>query len=193
MTRALRRRLETTPSEEEVVTPEAPHDLAWVERAYVEHHELVWRALARIGVPAEQLEDALQEVFMVLHRRRGEFDGRSSERTWLFGIATKIGARLRDRSRRAPAPSPVAVGIPDPERALADQQALALVESALQRLRPERREVFVLCEVEGFSGDEVAELIGLNRNTVYSRLRLARRDFQQALEDLDFANGVGHG
>lgn len=174
-------------------SPRAVHDVRWVERVYQAHHEFVWRTLARIGVPEAQLEDALQDVFIVLHRRRAEFDGRSSERTWLYGIAIKIGARIRDRARRASPPAPTMTTPPDPERAAADAQALALVDAALQRLPHERREVFVLCEIEGFTGEEVADALGTNRNTVYSRLRLARRDFQIALEALGFPTEGRHG
>lgn len=157
-------------------------DQAWVERAYHEHHRFVWRVLARLGVPEALLEDTVQEVYIVLHRRRHEFDGRSSVRTWLHGIATRIGHRARDRWRREAPTPPCTVGPANPEALAADRQALARIEAALQTLAPERREIFVLCEIEGMSGDEVAELFAINRNTAYSRLRLARRDIARALE-----------
>ncbi len=179
-------RVAALPSMASVVEPEAQQpaqarDAAWVERAYVEHHAFVWRVLARIGVPQSSLEDALHEVFIVLHRRRTDFDGRSSVRTWLHGIATRIGLRWRARARREPPPPPCNFGPPDPESVASDAEALARVEAALARLAPERREVFVLCELEDMTGEEVAVVLNMNRNTVYSRLRLARRDFQLAL------------
>src|SRR3954451_19748614 len=81
--------------------PQAPVlDLATVYEAYFRY---VWRCLRSLGVRDSQLEDALQDVFIVVQRRLPEFDGRAAVRTWLYAIALRIARKYRDRARREPA------------------------------------------------------------------------------------------
>jgi RNA polymerase sigma-70 factor (ECF subfamily) len=150
--------------------------------------ELAWRVLRRMGVAAPQLDDAAQDVFVVVHRRLPEFEGRSSLRTWVAGIAVRVAADYRRRFRRQGTqldldltedlPDPK----PDPAESVASAEARALVARLLLALPESQREVFVLVELEGLSAPEVAQAIGVNLNTVYSRLRLARRAFNAELE-----------
>ena len=70
------------------------------ERVYEEHFDFVWRSLRRLGVPRSALDDAVQEVFLVVHRRLAEFEGRSSLKTWLFGIAVHIALKAGRASAR---------------------------------------------------------------------------------------------
>jgi RNA polymerase sigma-70 factor (ECF subfamily) len=154
---------------------------------YDEHVDLVWRALRRLGVPESAIEDATQDVFLVVHRRLGEFEGRSSVSTWLYGIAVGVARNLRRTRRRRPEhPSD---GIEDelvaatasPERGAADAEAVALLEQLLSSLDADKREVFVLAELEELTAPEIGAALGLNVNTVYTRLRAARAAFEQAL------------
>ena len=69
-----------------------------MEKIYAEHVAMVWRALRRLGVPETSIEDAVQDVFLVAHRRAGEFEGRSSVKTWLYGIALRVA---KDHRRAA--------------------------------------------------------------------------------------------
>ena len=144
---------------------------------------LVWRYLRRAGVPESMVEDATQEVFLIFHRRRDEFRGASSVRTWLLGIARGVAANVRRgrqrflrrlASRRA---TPDLREIEDPEQRAARIQAHALVEAFLDTLSEPQREVFELIEIEGLKQREVAELLELSINTVGSRLRAARAAF----------------
>ena len=75
-----------------------------VETLYREHHRFVWRSLRRMGVPTDGLEDALQEVFIVAARRHGEFEGRSSVKTWLFSIGPGRGPQRAARPLPAAPP-----------------------------------------------------------------------------------------
>src|SRR5512142_2005157 len=60
------------------------------DRVYEEHFDLVWRALRRHGVRPPELDDAIQEVFVVVHDRLPTFEGRSTLRTWIYGIARRV-------------------------------------------------------------------------------------------------------
>ncbi len=156
---------------------------------YDEHVDFVWRMLLRLGVETSNVEDATQEVFLVAHRRRGEFKHASSVRTWLTGIAVRVakdhrrGARRSEQrvTRLASEPEPPSV---DPHRRAEVAQAFALANSLLSQLDEDQRAVFVLTEWEGLRAVEIAEIIGSNVNTVNSRLRRAREHFNELVAAL---------
>lgn len=152
---------------------------------YDAHFDYVWRSLRRLGVPEATLDDAAQEVFVVALRRQGQFEGRSSVRTWLFGIAWNRARELaRSARRRAEDELPEYlpdVASPNQEQRAIDTQALELVYRALDELTGDRRAVLVMADVEEMTATEIAELLAIPVNTVYSRIRLARRDFEAAL------------
>lgn len=158
-----------------------------VASVYDEHFDFVWRALRRLGVSVHQLEDAVQDVFVVVQRRLGDFEQRSSLRTWLFGISLRVAKEYRRLRRKHSSEVQVVeealVGTdPDPRQAALQAEATALVQTLLDELDDERRAVFVMIELEDFTAPEVAEVLGIGVNSVYSRLRLARRDLEQALK-----------
>jgi RNA polymerase sigma-70 factor (ECF subfamily) len=153
---------------------------------YEEHFDFVWRSARRLGVSALHVDDAVQEVFLVVHRRLPEFEGRSSLKTWLFAITRRIVGDYRRSARRKPCES---IGSFEPaahESSAADAQLersedTRLLYSLLDELDPEKREVFVLAELEQISGPEIAAALGENLNTVYARLRAARAAFEAAV------------
>lgn len=178
---ALRRRA-ASPSEGAEPRAAARPDLASV---YEAHFRYVWRCLRSLGVYDAQLDDALQDVFMVVQQRLGDFDGRAELRTWLYAIALRIARKYRDRKRREPASldqaresQPELVLVSTGEGAALQNERLALARAALEVLSDEQREVFVLARVEQMSAPEIAEIIGVPLNTVYSRLRAARLAFE---------------
>lgn len=159
---------------------------------------LVWRVLRRAGVPDSMLEDATQEVFLVYHRRQGEFEGASSVRTWLLGIARGVAANVRRGQQRflrrlaSRRVEPSVAVADDPETRACRAEAEALVEAFLARLSPAMREVFELIEIEELKQREVAEVLGISINTVGSRLRAARVEwalYVQSLDTPEAANG----
>ena len=154
---------------------------------YREHFDFVWRNLLRLGVPENALEDAVHDVFVVAHRRLPEFEARSHPTTWLFAIATRVAHEQRRKHRRHRVePTPELVdedGLP-PDEAAARIQARRQVHWALQQLEPGRRAVFVMVELEQMTIPVIAEALGIPLNTAYSRLRLARRDFEVAIRRL---------
>jgi RNA polymerase sigma-70 factor (ECF subfamily) len=163
------------------------------EEAYERHFSFVWRNVRSLGVAESAVEDVVQDVFMVVHRRLEDFDpSRASERTWMFGILRRVVADHRRGARRKPANHAGPVGDAAlgelhepvdcaPDERLARSQALRALEKLLDTLDDEKREVFVLAELEEMPMPEIAEAIGVNVNTAYARLRAARKAFEQAL------------
>lgn len=161
----------------EVVVPE----LAEVYRAHV---GFVWRVLRRLGVADAALEDVVHDVFLVVHRRLGEYDGRAALTTWLFGIARGVASNhrrgvARAQRRLSVAPSPGAA--PDPELRTQQQQLAAFVREFLAGLDEDRRLLFELADLEGLKVPEIAETLGMNLNTAYARLRAVREQLSRAL------------
>lgn len=151
---------------------------------YRSNYDFVWRCVRRLGVPSARLDDATQEVFVIVHRRLRDYNGRAPLRSWLFGILRKVAATQRRRAQREACPPDSGLtAVPaSPEDQFARQQAADWVERFLDRLDEEQRAVFVLAECEGVSVVETARTLGINANTAYSRLRLARRRFVRAVE-----------
>jgi RNA polymerase sigma-70 factor (ECF subfamily) len=157
-----------------------------VERWFDEHFEYVVRTLLRLGAPSSDVEDLAQEVFVVVHRRLQTFDPSRPARPWLFGIAAHV---LRDWRKRASTrhevlalEAPADTGRTDP--GIRKLEAAQLVHRALRAVPEERREVFVLHELDQISIPEVARALGLPVDTAYSRLRVAREEFRAAVARL---------
>ena len=154
-----------------------------VPSAYDAHVDFVWRLLLRLGVPTANVEDAVQEVFLVLHRRRDEFNGDSTVRTWLGGIAVRVASDQRRGQLRSQAHLAQVARLPrisprEPSQALEEREAFTLVQGLLEQLSEEQRTVFVLAEFEELTLREISDITGVNANTVSSRLRLARQRFE---------------
>lgn len=162
--------------------------------AFREHHDFVWRSLANLGVVQESVDDAVQDVFVIAHRRSGAYDGRAPVRHWLYGIARNVALKHRERHARSSARAGTLVDVHDRaapvEAELSRVEAAAFVEAFLDTLDPDQRVVFVLADVEGHSAAEISAMIGVNVNTVYSRLRLARRRFERAVEQRNREEGA---
>lgn len=152
---------------------------------YDEYFDFVWRSLRRLGVAAGLLEDALQDVFLVVHRRLAEFEQRSSLKTWLFGICLRVASDYGRRGRGRPLGAELGdladPHAPDPLEQAARSEAVAFLDRQLDALDPDKRAVFILGELEGMSCPEIAEAVGANVNTVMSRLKAARALFEAAV------------
>ena len=157
------------------------------EDVYEAYFEFVWRSLRRLGVPASGVDDAVQDVFVVVHRRLADFEGRSTVKTWLFGIALRVARSHRRKAARAsvldPLPDDVQGRVEHrPDHVHEAQQAWAVVEAFLEELDEDKRAVFVLSELEEHTAPEIAETLGIRTNTVYSRLRAARKLFESTVK-----------
>jgi RNA polymerase sigma-70 factor (ECF subfamily) len=154
-----------------------------LERWFKAHFDSLWRLAARLGVPAEHVDDVVQDVFVTANRRAAEITP-GSERRFLLSATLKISANYRRRRRtqhdalgrieRAPRDTQ-----PDAEQLLAQKQLRELLEVALGALSEEQRNVFVLHELEGFQVPEIAALLEVPIGTVASRLARAREKFSK--------------
>ncbi|MCR9159196.1 MAG: RNA polymerase sigma factor [Nannocystaceae bacterium] len=158
-----------------------------LDRIVRDYSAMVQGALRQLGVELSQLEDASQEVFLVLARRFAEYDTRRSLSSWLWGIARGVASTQRRSSRRrtrlctAFAAQP-ALDVATPDELVARAQARDMLRAFLDSLDEDKCAVFVLSEIEGCSGPEIAARLGANLNTVYARLRAARRRFDDVVE-----------
>lgn len=144
-----------------------------------EYAPFVWRGLRRLGIPESDVEDVCQEVFVVVHRKLGDFEGRSSLKTWIYGICARTASDYRrsGRVRRevvtdAPPDAPQEGG---QHEAVALRQARATLDKILDQLDDDKRSVFVLYEIEELTMAEVSEALGCPLQTAYSRLHAARK------------------
>ncbi|WAS99264.1 sigma-70 family RNA polymerase sigma factor [Nannocystis punicea] len=151
------------------------------EALFREHFGFVHRNLRRMGVPPATVEDAAQEVFLVVLRRPDA--PITSVRGWLFGIARRIAWRQRRSAGRqhrlAQAFADETPRAHDGPGAVAEREAAALLERFLGRLDEDKRAVFLLAELEQMTAPEIARALEVKENTVYSRLRAARQEFDR--------------
>ncbi len=155
-----------------------------LERVYREHAPFVWRTLQHLGVVDSLLDDALQDVFLVMHRRARDYDGRQSMRGWLYGIARRVASDYR-RGTRAGTRRLHIVSWPEDRSDRHEHgrsEAAQLVAQLLARLDEDKRMVFVLAEIEGMTAPEIGAVLGVNVNTVYARLRAARQRLERELD-----------
>ncbi len=163
--------------------PLADESPATLRGLYTAHMRDVWHTLRRLGVQHRDLEDATHEVFLIAFRRWETFEPDRSGRAWLVGIAWRVAAGERRRSRNRM----VNLGFerelgdhdaPDAEQLTEAAQDRALVHAVLATLPDDQRDVFVLHELDGLSMPEVSAAVDAPLNTLYSRLRLARKKFK---------------
>ncbi len=152
---------------------------------YEREFEYVLRTLRRLGIRQADVEDLVHEVFIVVHRRLGDYDPGRPIRPWLFGIAYRVAS---DHRRRAHVQREVGVDVPDatcpapgPEALAQTAQARDLVLSALTELDLPFRAALVLHDLDGCTAPEIARVLEIPLNTVYSRVRLAREKFAAAV------------
>lgn len=171
---------------------ERPPNRSAFREVYDGNVRFVWRVLLRFGVPEDDLPDAVQDVFVVVHRKLPQFEGRSKLTTWLFEVCRRIAAdrRRTDRAcRELPDGDPIRGDAPtDVDWFVDRRRARALLERILENMTEEQRIVFVLFELDELGGDEIAELLDLPLGTVRSRLRLAREVFHRAAARLRTGN-----
>jgi len=172
-----------------------------LEALYAEHFDFVWRILRRLGVAEASLDDAAQDVFIVVQRRLADYQPRWSPRSWLFAIARRVASDYRRTLRRKGGlgqlheslPAPAASG---PHEGALRAQASRIVHQFLETLDDNRREVFVLTELEQMTAREVSGLLDENQSTVSSRLASARKALvayveQHHADALDAKGGPG--
>jgi RNA polymerase sigma-70 factor (ECF subfamily) len=156
---------------------------------FTRHARFVGRALKALGVMEADLDDVCQDVFLVVHRRLDEFEGRSSLRSWLYAISVRVAAdyrksayvtRLRARESLTELPAPCELGRPE---------ARLLLSGALAALDEDKRDVLLLHDIEGFSVPEAADILGCPVQTAYTRLKSAHHQIGRFLRRAQLASG----
>lgn len=161
------------------------------------HYGTVWRTLRRVGIDADRVDDAAQEVFIVLSRKL-EFIEEGRERNYLLSASLRVAANFRraHRARREVLDDRVLDDQTDPvpsaDRLVEQKRLREVLDEVLERFPPDIRTAFVLFELEGLSVPEIAELTDTKVGTVSSRLRRARELFLAASKRLK-ARGVFEG
>jgi len=154
------------------------------DHVFAESSPFVWRVLGRLGVAQRDIPDVGQEVFLIVHRRLADYDGRAPVRAWIYGICVRKAAEYRKRAyRRYEQLGHAAEESGEPgeqERHLELREARACLEGVLAELSSGQREAFVLYELEELPMGEVASAIDCPLQTAYSRLHAARKAVTEA-------------
>jgi RNA polymerase sigma-70 factor (ECF subfamily) len=165
-----------------------------LESLFRSHFDDVYRMVGRLlgpGARSADIEDVTQLVFLAAHRALPKFRGESKVTTWLYGIAVRVvltQLRAWRRHRRLKSALEHEPGVMlravSPDETVAQRQELVRVWSCLMKIKPEKRVVYVLHEVEGLPGAEIAAALGIPVATVWTRLFHARKELNRALARL---------
>jgi RNA polymerase sigma-70 factor (ECF subfamily) len=169
----------------------AQGDAAAWRTLHRQYHPVASAFLRKLGVDRRELEDACQDVFLQLFRYLPRFRGDAEFKTWLYRLCITQARRARVRRRVAHTlhqvlawlPGETTLGTP----AFCEQSARLRVEAALARLSTAERIAFVLYEMEGLPGTQIAEVVGCKPATLWRRLHYARKSFRRALEEQEAA------
>lgn len=154
-----------------------------LQQLHQHYFAFTWSTLRHLGVPVDNMDDAAQDVWLTVHRQLGRFEGRSTARTWLFGIVHNTVRNLRRSLRRHPPPAPLCDdllrGSDCPATAQESNEALGLVQRFLDDLDEPSRHLFTLYFLEGVAAAEAAELLSVEVGFLYERVRRLRRAFKR--------------
>jgi len=174
-------------------SPPSPHDELRSGEVYRAHVQQVTRWVARLHGPGADVEELVQEVFLRVHKLLPGFRGESQLTTWLYAITQNVARSRRRRERFRGLfrfggdfdSLQVASSRPTPVEELERRQSAELIYAALDGLSEKQRTVFILFEIDGRSGQEIAELTGTRLETVWVQLSRAREQLAKRLEKLE--------
>jgi RNA polymerase sigma-70 factor, ECF subfamily len=155
---------------------------------YRQYFDFVWSSVRRLGVSPASMDDVVQEVFIVIHARLHTVQHPETLRSWIYGVARRTvsgyhrARRVKDASATALAVEPSAQPLPRTPFDLTEQnEQVKLLFNLLEEVDEPKREVFLMVELDELTVPEIAEILEIPLNTVYSRLRAAREAFEDAL------------
>ena len=168
---------------------------------YKQYFSFVWSSARHLGAASDAIDDVVQDVFIVVHAKLATLQRSEALRSWIYGIVRRTvsdhrrSSRTRDaagarldaelKSNQPSRPSPLDVAERNAE--------LALLENVLAQLDEPKREIFVMVEVLEMTVPEVVQALELPLNTAYSRLRMARLSFEEALTSYEARNEENRG
>jgi RNA polymerase sigma-70 factor, ECF subfamily len=166
--------------------PDEPPEGVEFRSLFEEHLDYVWNSLRRLGVPPRDIEDLAHDVFLKVYVQLDRYEPRRPIRPWLFGFAFRVASdyrRLaRNRLELLDVPVERSASDPNPLEHLEAAEAMILAEAIVGRIDLLPRAVFILHELDECPIPEIAEVFGIPVATAYSRLRLARKQFSQAVD-----------
>ena len=155
---------------------------------YRQYFDFVWSSVRRFGVNPASMDDVVQEVFIVIHARLHTVQNPETLRSWIYGVTRRTvsgyhrARRVKDASAAALAVEPSVQPLPRTPFDLAEQNdQIKLLFNLLEELDEPKREVFLMVELDELTVPEIAEILEIPLNTAYSRLRVARQAFEEAL------------
>lgn len=160
---------------------------------YKSYFDFVWSTTRYLGVEQSDIDDVVQEAFFVIHERLHTIERPESLRSWIYGVVRRIVSNHHRTKRTRPSESDTVRMEPElvqpeyctPQHMSEHNEKVRLLWSLLNTLDAPKREVFLLTELEEMTAPEIAGAIGVPLNTVYSRLRTARQDLEEALQRHD--------
>jgi len=170
--------------------PEALFDVPPFHAIYRQYLDFVWSSARYLGAGTDIIDDVVQDVFVVIHSKIATLQRPEALRSWIYGIVRRTVSEYRRSSRARDAIGARLVATPSPTQTtpleMAERTAdLELVEAVLAEVDDTKREVFVMVEFLEMTVPEVAQALEIPLNTGYSRLRLARQYFEEALARLE--------
>jgi RNA polymerase sigma-70 factor (ECF subfamily) len=156
------------------------------QSVYHEYFDFVWSSARRFGIEPGAMDDVVQEVFIVIYNRLSTLEKPEALRSWIYGIVRRtVSDHRRTRSVQATGGAggveATASSAPTPLEHTEKKAELDILEALLAQLDDQKREIFSLVELQELPVPEAAKLLELPLNTAYSRLRAARRAFEEAL------------
>ncbi|HEY5959067.1 MAG TPA: RNA polymerase sigma factor [Polyangiaceae bacterium] len=157
---------------------------------YKTYFSFIWSITRYLGVERAEVDDVVQEVFVIIHRRMHSIEQPASLRSWIYSIIRRTVSRYH-RTKRTKLintgtervePETLQLDWSTPQSLAEQTEQVELLQSLLDKLDAPKREVFVLVELEEMTAPEIAAAIGVPLNTVYSRLRAARQELDEALQ-----------
>jgi RNA polymerase sigma-70 factor (ECF subfamily) len=180
-------------SDEALVAAIAAGDRAAMRTLYNRHQVRVFRFAVRLVDDAALAEDLVSEAFIEVWRQAGRFEGRSSVSTWIMSIARFKALSVRRRRQETELDENVAETVADqyatPEQILLETDRRAQLRACLSQLSPDHREIIDLVYYHDKTIEEVAEIVGVPKNTVKTRMFYARRRLAHLLaghDDFDY-------
>lgn len=164
----------------------SPQELPSFEQIFRDNYKFVRHAVARsLGPDNPDLDDVVQEVFLVAFRKLDSYDRKCQITTWLWGLTWRVASHHRRRQKlrqffgSSRDPDPTAINPTHPEREYLARQGLRDVYTILDRMSERKRQVLILYELDGYSGPEIAKILGCSQATVWTHLHVARKEFMK--------------
>jgi RNA polymerase sigma-70 factor (ECF subfamily) len=166
---------------------EPPRPVPSFHELCTHYFDFVWKCARAFGCKSDEIDDAVQDVFLVIQRRHADLKEERLARAWIYSITRRVVSSQRRRRRghdslAAPDVDSLRSTEQSPLAAAEHNVEVRVLSTLLDGLDERKREVFVLSEILEMSGREIAETIGVPMNTVYSRLRAAREEFDAAVK-----------